>query len=179
MKNPFRTDWTSLHSEYIEINNDNSVNGKNGRNGIGRIALVSKVRFVIELFSDAAVERWEGRQPAAPWMVISFAWFVFPYAWTYHTNCSFSIYDLFAFCRSFAQSFEIGRESTNVRALECEMRSMCTHPSGMKTTYHFFPPLVVVGFVFVFHLCTEPPKHSVLYARNKSYMKRCAVVENW
>lgn len=138
-----------------------------------------KLDLLSSFFPMRLSRGWEGRQPAAPWMVISFAWFVFPYAWTYHTNCSFSIYDLFAFCRSFAQSFEIGRESTNVRALECEMRSMCTHPSGMKTTYHFFPPLVVVGFVFVFHLCTEPPKHSVLYARNKSYMKRCAVVENW
>lgn len=52
------------------------------------------------------------------------------------TNCSFSIYDLTV------SHIEFERESERERDRESEMKewtlNMCKHPSGMKTTYHFF-----------------------------------------
>ena len=104
------------------------------------------LRFVLKKVEFAIERKWESfysSRCVAAGIVISFAWFVFPYAWTYH---KLFIFNLWSFSRSFSHSLALSLSLSHSPFLSISLStylrrikwtSMCKHPSGMKTTYHF------------------------------------------
>lgn len=141
----------------------------------GSIALVLKVGFVIELSSYMAVKLCEKRTRERVREKLRIE------EMSKSRNCYLFCLVCFSICMNISQTvhfqfmillspisklkgrvWERERERNGTHEMKEWTLNMCKHPSGMKTTYHFFLAasavaivVVVVVVIVVFHLCSK------------------------